>query len=267
MKTEIENELYRLEREHIIKILYAVESGSRGWEFASTDSDWDVRFIYIHQPEWYLSIEQKKDTIEEILPTEIDLSGWELKKALLLFRKSNPPLLEWLRSPIIYKEQYSTAERLRKLADESFNTKSCLNYYLHMAEGNFNEYLKKDYVKLKKYFYVMRAILVCEWIESTNTIAPMEFPKLIESFIKDPNIKNEIIKLLERKTSGEELDVSPKILILNDFLEEKIKHFKDYIKTLDKIPLPEFSLLNEVFVNTLNEVWGFDYTSDAKIQD
>src|SRR6476620_8167174 len=103
MFEEIKIELQRLEAKHNIKVLYAVESGSRAWGFASKNSDWDVRFIYIHPLDWYLAIEEKKDNIEVILPNDIDMAGWELRKALLLFRKSNPPLLEWLRSPVIYK--------------------------------------------------------------------------------------------------------------------------------------------------------------------
>src|SRR5688500_16659645 len=102
MTDEIKKELLRLEIQHDIKILYAVESGSRAWGFDSTDSDWDVRFFYIHKLDWYLKIDDRKDNQEEILPNNIDLVGWELKKALRLFRKSNPLMLEWLRSPIVY---------------------------------------------------------------------------------------------------------------------------------------------------------------------
>lgn len=112
MTTEIQQELSRLEIQHNIQILYAVESGSRAWGFASVNSDWDVRYIYVHRPEWYLHIDDKKDNQEEILPNDIDLAGWELRKALRLFRKSNPPMLEWLDSPIVYREQFTTAERL-----------------------------------------------------------------------------------------------------------------------------------------------------------
>ena len=139
MIEKIKKELSRLELQHDIKILYAVESGSRAWGFASTDSDWDVRYKYIHRLDWYLQIDDKKDNLEEILPNEIDLAGWELKKALRLFRKSNPPMLEWLRSPIVYLQQFSIANRLRELTKEFFNPISCLHHYLHMAEGNYSE--------------------------------------------------------------------------------------------------------------------------------
>jgi len=255
MTAEILNELLRLELQHDIKILYAVESGSRAWGFASTDSDWDVRYIYIHRLEWYLKIDDKKDNQEEILPNDIDLAGWELKKALRLFRKSNPPMLEWLRSPIVYLQQFSTADKLRELTKEYFNPKSCLHHYLHMAEGNYREYLQKDIVRVKKYFYVLRPILACDWIMQTNTMAPMEFSKLLDSQVTDQNIKEEIQNLLKRKMSGEELKEEPKIHILNDFLEQKINYYNDYLKSLDQITQPDTTRLDELFKQTIYEAW------------
>jgi predicted nucleotidyltransferase len=255
MTDQIREELLRLEQQHDIKILYAVESGSRAWGFASTDSDWDVRFIYIHKLNWYLNIDEKKDNLEEILPNDIDLAGWELKKALRLFRKSNPPMLEWLRSPIIYLQQYSTADRLRGLTEEFFNPKSCLHHYLHMAEGNFKIYLQKENVRVKKYFYVLRPVLACEWIKQTNTMAPMEFQKLLDTQVTDKSIKTEIEKILSRKIAGEELNEEPRIQILNDYLEERIKFFNDYVQELGQNKQPDTARLNELFLQTMDEVW------------
>jgi len=255
MTDEIKKELLRLELQHDIKILYAVESGSRAWGFASTDSDWDVRYIYIHRLDWYLQIDDKKDNQEEILPNDIDLAGWELKKALRLFRKSNPPMLEWLRSPIVYLQQYSTTDKLRELAKEFFNPKSCLHHYLHMAEGNYKQYLQKDFVRVKKYFYVLRPILACDWIRNTNTMIPMEFSKLLESQVEDQNVKTEIQHLLTRKMEGEELSEEPKMQILNDFLEQKIKFYQDYVKTIGQIKQADTERLDKLFKETIYEVW------------
>lgn len=261
MKEEIIKELRRIEEESSIKILYAVESGSRAWGFPSTDSDWDVRFIYIHHLDWYLNIEDKKDNYEKILPNDIDLSGWELKKALKLFRKSNPPLLEWLRSPIIYQESLSTAEQLRQLSDFYFNPRSCLHHYLHMAEGNYQAYLMKDVVRLKKYFYVLRPILACDWIRKNNTMAPMEFNVLVESLVNDLELKGEIERLLERKMNGEELSEAPRIPIIQDFLEEKISYYNDYIKGSAKIVHPDTDALNMLFRQTMDDAWGLSISS------
>ncbi|MEO8150021.1 MAG: nucleotidyltransferase domain-containing protein [Bacteroidia bacterium] len=255
MTEQIAVELKRLEQQREIKILYAVESGSRAWGFASVNSDWDVRFMYLHKPDWYLSIDDKKESIEEILPNDIDLGGWEFRKALRLFRKSNPPLLEWLRSPIIYSEPFSTTEKLRKLMEEYFNPKSCLHHYLHMAERNFKEYLQKDMVRTKKYFYVLRPILACQWIEQTDTMAPMEFQKLVDTQIEDGQLKSEIEKLLNRKIEGAELNEEPKIKILNDFLEERINHFNNIVKQFGTSTQPDTNKLNELFRNTLHEVY------------
>jgi predicted nucleotidyltransferase len=255
MQEEIKIQLQKVEHDKNIKILYAVESGSRAWGFASTDSDWDVRYVYIHRPEWYLSIDDKKDSMEEILPNDIDLSGWEIRKALKLFRKSNPPLMEWLRSPLLYKEQGGFANALRGLSAEYFNPKNCLHHYLHMAEGNFREYLQKDMVRTKKYFYVIRPVLACEWIESTNTMAPMEFEILFQKLVKDDELKKEISTLLSRKKSGEELSEEPKIEILNNFLESKISYYQNLVKSFGKIPSGDTLNLNLLFRKTLEETW------------
>ncbi len=256
MIAEIQKELLRLEKQHDIKILYAIESGSRAWGFASTNSDWDVRYIYIHQLDWYLKIDDKKDNQEEILPNAIDLSGWELKKALRLFRKSNPPLLEWLQSSLIYSQNYSTADKLRGLIKDFFNIKLCLHHYLHMAENNYKAYLQKDTVRLKKYFYALRPILACDWIKQNHTMAPIEFHKLVESQVTDRILKNEIQSLLTKKMSGEETDEEPKIQLLNNFLEQKMNDYNEYIKTLPSIKEPpNTALLDQLFKDTIYEAW------------
>ena len=255
MIEEIKKEIGRLETEHEIKILLAVESGSRAWGFASVDSDWDVRYIYIHRLEWYLKIDELKDSQEEILPNEIDLSGWELKKALRLFRKSNPPLLEWLRSPIVYAERFSTAGKLRALSAEYFNPKSCMYHYLSMAKNTFREFLQKDFVKSKKYFYVLRPVLACDWIKNENSFPPIEFQDLVDSQIEDESLKTKIASLLKRKMAGEELKEEPKIEILNEFLERKIEFYKDYVEQVEPNEKPPTKLLDTLFKETMFEVW------------
>jgi uncharacterized protein len=255
MIEEIEKELRRLETEHEIKILLAVESGSRAWGFASGDSDWDVRYIYINRLEWYLKIDPLKDSQEEILPNDLDLSGWELKKALRLFRKSNPPLLEWLRSPIVYTEQFSTAAKLRELSRQYFDPKSCMYHYLSMAKGNFREFLQRDLVRTKKYFYVLRPVLACDWIRRTNTMPPVEFEKMLDSEVTDAAIRREIDALLKRKIAGDELKEEPRIEILNEFLEEKIRFYGEFVGALAQSEKPGTALLDDLFRETIFEVW------------
>lgn len=255
MRDQILEEISKLEQQHQIKILYAVESGSRAWGFASVDSDWDVRFIYVHHYDWYLSVEDKKDNIEIILPNDIDLSGWELKKALLLYRKSNPPLLEWLRSPMVYKEIGSTAGSLRDLSGKYFNPKACLYHYLHMGQGNWNSYFKEDIVRVKKYFYVLRPILACCWIEKTGEMAPMEFEVTLNAEIENRKLRTAIDELLEKKKSGDELDKGNRIAIIDEFIEEKLQYYLDYIKQFDFKNSPPFEDLNKIFRLSLSEAW------------
>lgn len=255
MIEEIKKELARIEKESEIKILLAVESGSRAWGFASVDSDWDVRYIYIHPLDWYLKIDDLKDSQEEMLPDDLDFAGWELKKALKLFRKSNPPMLEWLRSPIVYTEQFSTAEKLRALSEKYFNPKSCMYHYLSMAKGNFKEFLQREQVRTKKYFYVLRPVLACDWIRRTNTFPPIEFEKLVAAEIADAQIAREIEELLARKIAGDELKEEPRIEMLNEFLKEKIEFYSEFVDKIEASDKPDTDLLDALFKETVFEVW------------
>lgn len=171
MKQRIEDELTKIEVENGVRILYACESGSHAWGFPSIDNDYDVRFIYVHPTEWYLSIIDKRDVIEKA-DGLLDLSGWELRKALRLFRKSNPALLEWLQSPVTYREATTIPAIMKEMMGSTFSSRSSLYHYLNMAKGNLREYLQGEFVNSKKYFYVLRPILACMWIEEYRTIPP-----------------------------------------------------------------------------------------------
>lgn len=264
MKAHIQQVIKQLETDYNVKVLYACESGSRAWGFPSKDSDYDVRFIYIHNQDWYLSIDQKRDVIE--IPNKdfismpinelLDMSGWELTKALRLFRKSNPPLLEWLRSNLVYYQAYSAIDKMRLLDNNIFSPSSCLYHYLSMAKGNFRGYLQGKEVKIKKYFYVLRPILAAKWIEKYNAIPPIEFQTLVDDMILPGELKNAINRLLERKIAGEELHLEPRIEVINEFLVNEMEHLDTYVKSLNiDIPDPT-NQLDELFRETLEEVWN-----------
>lgn len=255
MHSKILSKLNEIEQEHGIRILYAVESGSRGWGFASKDSDYDARFIYVHPTEWYLSIEEGKDFIEHPINNLLDINGWELRKALKLFKKSNPPLLEWLSSPIIYIEKYSTVQKMRELTDMFFAPIPSLYHYLHIAKNKFEEVKSTDQVKIKKYFYILRPILACMWIEKNNAMPPMEFDKLLREHSFNPELQNEIERLLTKKISGDEVDISLKNPVIMEFLKTKIEHYEQYIKSASKSCTPDIKVLDKLFRNTLKEVW------------
>ncbi|MCT4596852.1 MAG: nucleotidyltransferase domain-containing protein [Vallitalea sp.] len=255
MKDIILQKLKDIEKEHQVKILYAVESGSRGWGFESKDSDYDVRFIYIHKPEWYLSIKDKRDVIELPINDLLDINGWDLTKTLVLFKKSNPTLLEWLSSPIIYGEKTNLINELKELLKDYFSSKSCIYHYLHMAKGNYREYLKGEEVKIKKYFYVLRPIMACMWTEKYGTQPPMLFEELMSGLILDSQLLDEIDKLLIIKRSGMEMDKQKRVNVINEFLEEKIAYYSEYVKMLNVQSNKDIDTLDELFRNTLQEVW------------
>ena len=245
IKNIINAELDLIEKKFKVTIFYACESGSRAWGFESHDSDYDIRFLYHHDLDWYLNLEDKKDVIEKPLDEKLDINGWELRKALRLMRKSNPPLFEWLQSPIIYKEKKEISQIIKEIIPEYYSPKNCYYHYLHMAQGNFREYLKGDEVWLKKYFYVLRPVLACRWIEKFDCPVPMEFEILLEKTLDDPGLKENIYTLVERKKAGDELDFGPGIPSISHFLGLEIKRLEKNIP--DKAEYKDFSLLNQIF--------------------
>lgn len=225
-------ELRRIEAARGVRVLYACESGSRAWGFASRDSDYDVRFLYVHAPDWYLSIDDRRDVIEEPISDDLDVSGWELRKALRLLRKSNPPLLEWLKSPVVYAQDEAFVAEFRELAAGYYSPERCFKHYLHIACGNARDYLKGETVCLKKYLYVLRPMLACQWIEQGMGEPPMLFDELVAGLVRDSRVLAAIDRLLEIKRSGDELDRAPHIEELTRFITAELAR-------LDALEIPE----------------------------
>lgn len=255
MHEKIRQRLLEIEADEEVKVLYACESGSRAWGFPSADSDYDVRFMYLHPPEWYLSIEDKREVIERPVQDQIDLSGWDLRKALKLFRKSNPPLMEWLGSPMVYLEQSTVAAQLGALSNSYYSPAGAAFHYLHMAQGNFREYLKGERVWIKKYFYVLRPILAVNWIERGLGVVPTEFGALVGGLPLDSALKAEIDKLLEAKRAGAELEYGPRIAPISHFIESELSRFEGMTFNYDKHAAP-IELLDALFLSALKEVWS-----------
>jgi predicted nucleotidyltransferase len=255
MKKTIITQLRKIEEERGIRILYACESGSRAWGFPSSDSDFDVRFLYLHPAEWYLAIKKRRDVIEYPITEKLDISGWDLRKALLLLSKSNPPLMEWLGSPIVYIEEFSTARKMRELVKEYYSPIALSYHYLHMAQGNYREYLEGESVWLKKYFYVLRPILAINWIENELGVVPTEFEVLVEKLVTEPRLYKAINALIQLKRDGEELDFGPRIDSISEYIEKELERFENYQVEYKKVSTP-IEKLDELFLSTLSEVWG-----------
>jgi predicted nucleotidyltransferase len=178
MQTRIAAALAALEAEHNIRILYACESGSRAWGFPSPDSDYDVRFIYVHALDWYLGLDEGPDTLNFPVDDELDLAGWELRKTLRLLRGSNAALFEWLQSPIVYHEVPGFRARLAPLLPLAFNGKAGLYHYLGQLRRGVEEDLVGEEVRLKRLFYALRSALAARWIRGKYALPPMEFAPL-----------------------------------------------------------------------------------------
>jgi len=219
----VRDALARLEAGRNVRVLYACESGSRAWGFASRDSDYDVRFLYVHRRDWYLSVEDRRDVIEEPLTDELDVSGWELRKALRLLRKSNPPLLEWLKSPVVYQHDPAFTREFGALSEEFYSPQRCFSHYLHMASGNWRHYLQsREQVSLKKYLYVFRPLLACRWIERNLGQVPMLFQQLVDGVLEERDVRATLDELVARKQAGDELDVAPPVDVLSHFVRDEL---------------------------------------------
>ena len=216
----INKKLKEIEEKENIKILLAVESGSRAWGFASSDSDYDVRFIYVRNQKEYLRLNDIRDVIEWQLDETLDINGWDIKKALLLLKKSNPTLFEWWNSPIIYKKN-DVFSNFDKYLESYFSSKKLMFHYVNMAKVNYKENFKDDKVKLKKYFYVLRPILAAKWILNKKSIPPIEFLKHLKEE-RDTGVKLEIEKILEKKLKSSELQKEKRIEILDNYIENNL---------------------------------------------
>jgi len=229
IRKEIMRRLARTEREEDVCILLAIESGSRAWGFASPDSDFDVRFIYARHPDWYLAVdlEERRDVIEYAITDDIDLKGWDIRRALRLFWKSNPAFIEWIQSPIKYVETGSFAVRARSLMPDVYSLESGMYHYRSMAKTSYRGYLRADAVPLKKYFYVLRLLLSVRWIESYGCAAPIEFEKLLHLIDGQPLLLTTVRELLAKKQNALETGPSQPVPVINAFIEGELNRLED----------------------------------------
>lgn len=245
----IKEKLHEIERQENCRILLAVESGSRAWGFASPDSDYDVRFIYVRPRESYLRLERVRDVIERPIHDSLDINGWDVDKALRLLHKSNPTVFEWFSSPIVYRTT-SFAERFKPIMGHYFSSKSGLWHYLQMAEGNYRDYLRGDMVKAKKYFYVLRPILACRWILEKGTPPPMLFSELADSQLPH-ELGDTVRKLLALKMNAPEVKMIPRIDALNAYMEQSIAEVRELVTRYPREKVRDWEELNRLFLSAL----------------
>ncbi|MDE7395090.1 MAG: nucleotidyltransferase domain-containing protein [Clostridiales bacterium] len=249
----INEKLNEIEKKENVKILHCVESGSRAWGFASPDSDYDVRFIYLRPKNDYLHLDKMRDVIEWQLDETLDINGWDLQKALRLLHNSNPTLFEWNSSPIVYRTT-DEWKNVSAIINKYFIKKSVLYHYLSTAKRNYREHLEANVVPLKKYFYVLRPILACKWIMDRGTPPPMQFKTLMDCYLDD-SLKNSVNTLLDLKMNSPEIGTGKRIDEINEYIELNIEKIEGILKASPDDNKHDWDELNLLFLNMFKTVF------------
>lgn len=248
---EIEQELVKIEEKEQVRILLAVESGSRAWGFASPDSDYDVRFIYMRRPEDYLRLEEQKDVIEWQLDEVLDINGWDLRKALIQFHRGNATLFEWSNSPIAYRRT-KLWDQIYEKARGCFSRKAAVCHYYGTAKSTYMGHLQEEQVKYKKYFYALRPLLACRYIEQYDRMPPVPFTELLNQDMP-AQLRLEIDRLLERKKVTEEKDKNPQIPAIQEFIAQELECQKAMGDTMEDDRCRDWDGLNRLFLQVLRD--------------
>jgi uncharacterized protein len=251
MSENILKYLSQIAEEKEVEILFACESGSRAWGFPSPDSDYDVRFVYHHKRDWYLSLTEQKDTIEKMLDEKtMDLSGWDLKKSLVLLSKSNPALFELIQSPIIYYANEPFLSGINEISKSHYSKVATMHHYLSMSKKMFYEVKEKEQVKLKKLFYALRTSMACKWIMEREDFPPIVFQSMMEGLKIDSDIKQKIYTLIDLKATKDENYLHHQELDLNFLIENWINEAEVAAKTLPAAK-GKMNELNSFFIQNI----------------
>lgn len=247
--------LLEIEQKEKIKILYAVESGSRAWGIASLDSDYDVRFIYRRSLKDYLDLQKKEDFINWELNKTFDISGWDLSKALQQVYKSNAAIFEWSHSPIVYyiSEEWN---KISKEIDNYFSCKACMYHYYGNAYKNYQTLqadLLEEQINYKKYFYVLRPLLACKWIEERKCPPPVLFADLVKAVLEEDKkeIIEELISQKAKITEGMKGKQSKQLKEFNQGIFEILCYYKGLAASMQDDRTADWIPLNTLFQSSI----------------
>ncbi|WP_427454355.1 nucleotidyltransferase domain-containing protein [Litorimonas sp. WD9-15] len=260
VRTEILSQLEGIERDHKVEILFAVESGSRAWGFPSPDSDYDVRFVYAHDPDWYLSLTPGRDVIELPIDDELDINGWDIRKALNLMLKPNPVMLEWLSSPIRYRWSSEICGKLEDFSRGVSHETACLNHYLSLTLQQWEKHIEgQSNVKLKKYFYATRPAMNICWLRThPDIIPPMNFQALMNGLDLTNELKSEIQALIEAKSRAKEIGLAPRVTVVDDFIKAEINWAKGTVSKLNPVRFDRREEANQLFRNIVKDCYLYN---------
>ncbi len=221
IRARAEAALAETERREGVRVLLAVESGSRAWGFPSRDSDYDLRFIYVRPLSDYLSVSIRRDVIEQPIYDALDLSGWDVRKALGIMVRSNAVLLEWLALPVVYRSDGATVEELAALARATAHLPALEYHYDRLARGAWLG-TPDGTIRLKSYFYALRPALALLWLRRHGAPPPVDMTALLAGSAVPLAIRAEIEGLRQRKATATETDLAARQSVLDAFLAEAL---------------------------------------------
>lgn len=251
IETRIEETLCEIEEKEGVRILHAVESGSRAWGFASPDSDYDVRFVYVRPQAEYLRLDEPRDVIEWQLDEVLDINGWDLKKALRQFAKGNATLFEWSGSPIVYRSSKDW-QSIRQVSAQYFSEKSAVYHYYGTANSTLQEYLTGDTVRYKKYFYALRPLLAARYIEAYHKAPPVLFDELLPALELPPKLREAIGELLSLKKRTTEKEEHPQLPAIQAFICSETARQKEIAAQMADDRKKDWAALNRVFLEVVS---------------
>lgn len=248
----IKNILTEIAKKKNVRVLFACETGSRAWGFPSPDSDYDIRFVYMHEMDGYLSLNQRKDTIE-YMDGDLDITGWDLKKCLSLLKKSNAPLIERFQSPIEYFSVPRFKDDFMGLIAHYYSPTAVYFHHYSLARKFWEEIKGKDEFRLKHFFYLVRSLLSCQWILNDDTVLPMHIEGLMR--YTDSDIKNRLGEWIIRKAQVNEKHLQEKDDLLEQWTENMFILLESKPNTAvnraDMAPLNQF-FLKMLYANAVN---------------
>ena len=225
----IYSHLHNIEKEYGIKVLLAVQSGSRALGLESSNSDWDVCYLYIHKTRWYEQPEDHRHVIERVFDDCIDTYGWELRDALSYLKLSNLTILEWLNSPNSYIVHAPLYKRLNEIGRTFFIPQRMISFY-NRTYNKLNERFLSEKGRIKEFLYYLRGVLACKWVENRNSIPPMDFTYLMDKTVDDEIIRSKVMDLIKIKKSGKNYD---NVAVDIDLIET-VRQWAEYYDALAK---------------------------------
>lgn len=224
----IDHRLDDVQREHSVRILWAVESGSRAWGFPSPDSDYDARFLFLRPTTDYLSPWLARDVIETPLDGIYDVNGWDLRKALDLMTRGNATPLEWLRSPIVYGGDPAAAAALLDLAHRIAEPELLGRHYASVGRQQWERSgaaaSEGALARLKGVFYAVRPAAVLHWmsLHADAPVPPMRLQALLDEAPPPAGVVDAISELLELKAQTREMGAGPVPDPIRRFVDDQL---------------------------------------------